>query len=242
MLYKGYTIQPYSPAAGTGLSSHELNLPGVLQGCERYDCCAQFKVKTDQQLKKCPWGFEDNAPIPDNLYLLAWTTTPWTLPSNTALAVGPKIEYVLVNTFNPYSGAPILVILAKNLLPQFFPEKNASLPMDAYQPGDKNVPFQVVAQTTGKALIGMQYEQLIPYVNPGDDAFRVIAGDYVTTEDGTGIVHIAPTFGADDKRVAHEAGIPPLVMIDRQGNRQPMVDKTEKFYLLDDLDATICQR
>jgi len=238
MLYKGYTIQPYSPAAGTGLSSHELNLPGCYKDVKDTTVVAQFKVKTDQQLKKCPWGFEDNAPIPDNLYLLAWTTTPWTLPSNTALAVGPKIEYVLVNTFNPYSGAPILVILAKNLLPQFFPEKNASLPMDAYQPGDKNVPFQVVAQTTGKALIGMQYEQLIPYVNPGDDAFRVIAGDYVTTEDGTGIVHIAPTFGADDKRVAHEAGIPPLVMIDRQGNRQPMVDKTGKFYLLDDLDAT----
>jgi len=238
MLYKGYTIQPYSPAAGTGLSSHELNLPGCYKDVKDTTVVAQFKVKTDQQLKKCPWGFEDNAPIPDNLYLLAWTTTPWTLPSNTALAVGPKIEYVLVSTFNPYSGAPILVILAKNLLPQFFPEKNASLPMDAYQPGDKNVPFQVVAQTTGKALIGMQYEQLIPYVNPGADAFRVIAGDYVTTEDGTGIVHIAPTFGADDKRVAHEAGIPPLVVIDRQGNRQPMVDKTGKFYLLEDLDTT----
>lgn len=238
MLYKGYTIQPYSPAAGTGLSSHELNLPGCYKDVKDTTVVAQFKVKTDQQLKKCPWGFEDNAPIPDNLYLLAWTTTPWTLPSNTALAVGPKIEYVLVSTFNPYSGAPILVILAKNLLPQFFPEKNASLPMDAYQPGDKNAPFQVVAQTTGKALIGMQYEQLIPYVNPGADAFRVIAGDYVTTEDGTGIVHIAPTFGADDKRVAHEAGIPPLVVIDRQGNRQPMVDKTGKFYLLDDLDTT----
>lgn len=236
LLYKGYTIQPYSPAAGTGLSSHELNLPGCYKDVKDTTVIAQFKVKQVQKMTECPWGFPGGVHIPDNLYILAWTTTPWTLPSNTALAVGEKIEYVLVDTFNPYSGAPIKVILAKNLLSVYFPEKNSELAMEDYKPGDKNIPFRVLAQTTGKKLVGMEYEQLIPYVNPGENAFRVIPGDYVTTSDGTGIVHIAPTFGADDKRVAQDAGVPPLAMVDTLGNRQPMVDKTGKFYLIEDLD------
>ncbi|MDL2308302.1 isoleucine--tRNA ligase [Bacteroidales bacterium OttesenSCG-928-C03] len=234
LLYKGYTIQPYSPAAGTGLSSHELNLPGCYKDVKDTTVVAQFKVKVDQQIS-CPWGFPDGG-NPDNLYLLAWTTTPWTLPSNTALAVGSNIDYVLVRTFNPYSGADILVILAKNLLGSFFPEKNAELSFEDYKPGDKNIPFQVLAETKGEKLIGMEYEQLIPYMNPGEGAFRVIAGDYVTTADGTGIVHIAPTFGADDKRVAAEAGVPPLMLVDKAGDNHPMVDKTGKFYKIEDLD------
>ena len=236
LMYKGYTIQPYSPAAGTGLSSHELNLPGCYKDVKDTTVVAQFKVKQEQKMNECPWGFPGGVHIPDNLYILAWTTTPWTLPSNTALAVGEKIEYVLVDTFNPYSGTPIKVILAKNLLSVYFPEKNSELALEDYKPGDKNVPFRVLAQTTGKKLVGMEYEQLIPYVNPGEGAFRVILGDYVTTSDGTGIVHIAPTFGADDKRVAQEAGVPPLAVIDSLENRQPMVDRTGKFYLIEDLD------
>lgn len=236
LLYKGYSIQPYSPAAGTGLSSHELNLPGCYKDVKDTTVVAQFKVKQEQKMTECPWGFSGDTKIPDNLYILAWTTTPWTLPSNTALAVGDKIEYVLVDTFNPYSGNPIQVILAKNLLESYFPEKNSELPFEDYKPGDKNVPFKVIAHTTGKKLIGMEYEQLIPYVNPGPNAFRVISGDYVTTVDGTGIVHIAPTFGADDKRVAQEAGVPPLAVVDTLGGRQPMVDRTGKFYLIEDLD------
>ena len=239
LLYKGYTIQPYSPAAGTGLSSHELNLPGCYKDVKDTTVVAQFKVKTKQpNLKTCPFNLPADCPVPENLYVLAWTTTPWTLPSNTALAVGQRIEYLLVETYNSYSGNKIQVILAKNLLHTFFPEKNAELPFEEYKQGDKNIPFRVLAETTGEKLVGMEYEQLIPYVNPGEGAFRVIVGDYVTTSDGTGIVHIAPTFGADDKRVAQEAGVPPLAMIDNQGNRQPMVDKTGKFYCIEDLDKT----
>jgi isoleucyl-tRNA synthetase len=198
LLYKGYTIQPYSPAAGTGLSSHELNLPGCYKDVKDTTVVAQFKVKQEQKMTECPWGFPGGLHIPDNLYILAWTTTPWTLPSNTALAVGEKIEYVLVDSFNPYSGAPIKVILAKNLLSAYFPEKNSELAMEDFKPGDKNIPFRVIAQTIGKKLVGLEYEQLIPYVNPGEGAFRVIPGDYVTTSDGTGIVHIAPGFGMED--------------------------------------------
>jgi isoleucyl-tRNA synthetase len=237
LLYKGYTIQPYSPAAGTGLSSHELNLPGCYKDVKDTTVVAQFKVKPEQpNLKECPFKPAIDYKILENLYILAWTTTPWTLPSNTALAVGQKIEYLLVETYNSYSGNKIQVILAKNLLHTFFPEKNAELSFGDYKQGDKNIPFRVLAETTGVKLVGMEYEQLIPYVNPGKGAFRVILGDYVTTSDGTGIVHIAPTFGADDKRVAQEAGVPPLAMIDNQGNRQPMVDRTGKFYTIEDLD------
>jgi len=241
LLYKGFSIQPYSPAAGTGLSSHELNLPGCYKDIKDTTVVAQFKVKTTQKNKKCPWGFPEGEAIPDNLYLLAWTTTPWTLPSNTALAVGVNIEYLLVQTFNPYSGTPIFVVLAKNLKETYFPEKNSDLSFEDYKPGDKNTPYRIIAQTVGKELIGLEYEQLIPYVNPGENAFRVIAGDYVTTEDGTGIVHIAPTFGADDKRVAQEANIPPLTLLDKQGNWQPMVDRTGKFYPIAELDEQFVQ-
>ncbi|NLE63865.1 MAG: isoleucine--tRNA ligase [Bacteroidales bacterium] len=235
LLYKGYTIQPYSPAAGTGLSSHELNMPGCYKDVKDTTVVAQFHLKSEQpELKACPWGF--NGSMPESVYILAWTTTPWTLPSNTALAVGPNIDYVLVKTFNAYSAKPIFVILAKALLHVHFPEKNAELSFDDYKAGDKNIPYQVLAECKGANLIGIHYEQLIPWVNPGEGAFRVIAGDYVTTDDGTGIVHIAPTFGADDDRVAKQAGVPPLFMYDREGKRQPMVDKTGKFYKIEDLD------
>jgi isoleucyl-tRNA synthetase len=237
LLYKGYTIQPYSPAAGTGLSSHELNLPGCYKDVKDTTVVAQFKVKNKQPyLAAPPFDFPEGQPIPENLYILAWTTTPWTLPSNTALAVGAKIEYLLVETYNPYTGKLIQVVLAKNLLHIYFPEKNNEFPFEAYKQGDKNIPFRVLAETIGERLVGLEYDQLIPYINPDSGAFRVIAGDYVTTSDGTGIVHIAPTFGADDKRVAQEAGVPPIALIDKQGNRQPMVDKTGKFYRIEDLD------
>lgn len=238
LLYKGYTIQPYSPAAGTGLSSHELNLPGCYKDVKDTTAIGQFKLKKEQKMTTCPWNFltDEKVSLDEDIYFLAWTTTPWTLPSNTALAVGPKIEYVLVKTFNPYSGKLIHIVLAKPLLGHYFPEKNAELAMEDYVFGNKNIPFKVLAETTGDKLVGLEYEQLIPYIKADDGAFRVIPGDYVTTEDGTGIVHIAPTFGADDKRVAAEAGIPPLMVIDRQGNQQPMVDKTGKFYKMEDLD------
>ncbi|MDR0363821.1 MAG: isoleucine--tRNA ligase [Bacteroidales bacterium] len=237
LLYKGYTIQPYSPAAGTGLSSHELNMPGCYKDVKDTTCVAMFKQKIEQKISKCPWGFEgDPSKMPDNLYFLAWTTTPWTLPSNTALAVGPNIDYVLVRTMNPYSGDPVMIVMAKALLNTLFPEKNAELSFEDYKKGDKHIPFKVLAETKGINLIDMEYEQLIPWVNPGEGAFRVIAGDYVTTEDGTGIVHIAPTFGADDDRVAKQAGVPPLFMVDAEGKNQPMVDRTGKFYALEDLD------
>ncbi|HOF15642.1 MAG TPA: isoleucine--tRNA ligase [Bacteroidales bacterium] len=236
LLYKGYTIQPYSPAAGTGLSSHELNMPGCYRDVKDTTVVAQFRLSKQQNyLKTCPWGLSGE--MPDNVYVLAWTTTPWTLPSNTALAIGPTIDYVLVRTFNAYSGNPIMVILAKALLPAYFSEKNENLSFDDYRLGDKNIPYQVVAECKGEKLLGLEYEQLIPWVNPGKGAFRLIAGDYVTTEDGTGIVHIAPTFGADDDRVAKQANVPPLFMIDRDGKRQPMVDKTGKFYRIEDLHS-----
>ncbi len=236
LLYKGYTIQPYSPAAGTGLSSHELNMPGCYRDVKDTTVVAQFRLSKQQNyLKTCPWGLSGE--MPDNVYVLAWTTTPWTLPSNTALAIGPTIDYVLVRTFNAYSGNPIMVILAKALLPAYFSEKNKNLSFDDYRLGDKNIPYQVVAECKGEKLLGLEYEQLIPWVNPGKGAFRLIAGDYVTTEDGTGIVHIAPTFGADDDRVAKQANVPPLFMIDRDGKRQPMVDKTGKFYRIEDLHS-----
>lgn len=225
-LYKGYTIQPYSPAAGTGLSSHELNQPGCYRDVKDTTCIAQFKIRNPRP-EMAAFG---------EPYFLAWTTTPWTLPSNTALCVGPNIDYNLVQTYNPYTGAPISVIVAKVLVPTLFNAKAADLELDAYKPGDKLIPWKVVAEYKGSDLAGMEYEQLLPWVNPGKGAFRVITGDFVTTEDGTGIVHIAPTFGADDDRVAKASGVPPLMMFDKDGNRRPMVDMTGKFYLLEDLD------
>jgi isoleucyl-tRNA synthetase len=231
-LYKGFTIQPYSPAAGTGLSTHELNQPGCYRDVKDTTCTAQFKVVKD---KKSSFLFEG---VEGELFFLAWTTTPWTLPSNTALAVGPQVVYQKVKTYNPYTGKPVTVVVAKNLVSAYFNAKNADLAMDDYKPGDKKIPFVLLEEYTGKQLEGVGYEQLIPWVKPDGDAFRVILGDYVTTEDGTGIVHIAPTFGADDDRVAKVAGIAPLILIDKEGKQNPMVDKTGKFFLIKDLDAS----
>ncbi|HRF67976.1 MAG TPA: isoleucine--tRNA ligase [Muribaculum sp.] len=257
-LYKGYTIQPYSPAAGTGLSTHELNQPGCYRDVKDTTVTAMFRI-SEPKPEMLGWG----TPC-----ILAWTTTPWTLPSNTALCVGPKIEYVLVNTYNPYNGDKISVVLAKARVNAYFKPEGAELPMDTYKPGDKTVPYRIVAEYEASDLIGMKYDQLMPWVKPTEklndnspefvkeyaarcpekvfavgkddfvelssEAFRVIPGDYVTTEDGTGIVHIAPTFGADDARVAKAAGIPSLFMINAKGETRPMVDLTGKYYLLDD--------
>ncbi|TAJ11249.1 isoleucine--tRNA ligase [Marinilabiliaceae bacterium JC017] len=230
MLYKGYTIQPYSPAAGTGLSTHELNQPGCYRDVKDTTCTAQFKVVRDE---KSEFLFEG---VDSDLHFLAWTTTPWTLPSNTALAVGPKITYKKVKSFNPYTGEPVTVIIAQDLVNSYFNPKHAELAFDAYKPGDKKIPFQVIGEFGGTELEGVRYEQLMPWVKPDGDAFRVILGDYVTTEDGTGVVHIAPTFGADDDRVAKVAGIAPLILIDKEGKQQPMVDKTGKLFKIEDLD------
>jgi len=202
LLYKGYTIQPYSPAAGTGLSTHELNQPGCYRDVKDTTCVAQFKLKNE-----------------DNTFFLAWTTTPWTLPSNTALCVGPTIDYVKVKTLNPYTKEACNLILAENLLAAVMGKNE----------------YEILDRKKGSELAGTEYEQLIPWVNPGEGAFRVITGDFVTTEDGTGIVHIAPTFGADDDRVAKQNGVPPMLLIDKDGNRQPMVDRTGKFFKIEDL-------
>ena len=225
-LYKGYTIQPYSPAAGTGLSSHELNQPGCYRDVKDVTCVAQFKMKNTKP-EMAEWGTP---------YFIAWTTTPWTLPSNTALCVGPKIDYVAVQSYNGYTGEKITVVLAKALLYTHFNKKAEDIALEDYKPGDKLIPFKVIGEYKGPELVGMEYEQLIPWVNPGEGAFRVILGDYVTTEDGTGIVHIAPTFGADDAQVAKAAGVPPLQLINKKGELRPMVDLTGKFYKLDELD------
>ena len=237
LLYKGYTIQPYSPAAGTGLSSHELNQPGCYRDVKDTTMVAQFKMKHSKP-EMAEWGTP---------YFLAWTTTPWTLPSNTALCVGPKIDYVAVQTYNGYSGEKMTVVLAKALLYTHFNKKAEGIALEDYKPGDKLIPFKIVGEYKGPDLVGMEYEQLIPWVKPidvaedgswtpSDKGFRVISGDYVTTEDGTGIVHIAPTFGADDAFVARAAGIPSLFMINKKGETRPMVDLTGKFFLIDELD------
>jgi isoleucyl-tRNA synthetase len=219
MLYKGFTIQPYSPAAGTGLSSHELNQPGCYRDVKDRTAVAMFKLKTAQTVLQ-----SDLDSIKGNIYFLAWTTTPWTLPSNTALAVGKNIDYVLVETFHPFLFSKVHVILAKALLNKHFPEKNADLNFDDYKTGDKAVPFKVIATLKGSDLAGIQYEQLLSFAQPTDgDAFKVILGDFVTTEDGTGIVHIAPSFGADDFRVAKQNGIGSLTLVDRRGKFLPEV-------------------
>ena len=280
LLYKGYTIQPYSPAAGTGLSTHELNQPGCYRDVKDTSCVAMFSLPlapsrrggngtinsmAENNLTKLQNAF--SLPVGEGwggAFILAWTTTPWTLPSNTALCVGPNIRYVLVQTYNPYSGEPVYVILARDLVEKHFNPKAASLPLDAYKPGDKLVPYEILAECDGKDLEGLVYEQLIPWVSPPPPltspqrvgnplhpeegaspptgggqggAFRVITGDFVTTEDGTGIVHMAPTFGADDDRAAKANGIPPLLLIDRDGNRQPMVDRKGRFYKIEELDS-----
>lgn len=213
LLYKGFTIQPFSPAAGTGLSSHELNMPGAYKEIKDVSAIAQFKIK----------GKEEE-------YFLAWTTTPWTLPSNTALAVGKNITYVKVRGYNRYTGALSTVILAKDRLGYYFTEANPDLKPEDLKPGNKPIPYlEVVGEVKGSELEGMEYEQLLPYVQPDKPAFKVLLGDFVSTEDGTGIVHIAPTFGADDFRVAQQYGIPPLMVADEKGNPMPLVDRQGKF-------------
>ena len=251
LLYKGYTIQPYSPAAGTGLSSHELNMPGCYRDVKDQTVTAQFTVvKNDHPvvraiMDKADAGFE-------HLTILAWTTTPWTLPSNTALCVGPKIDYVAVESYNPYNGQPAIYLLAKARVEAYFKAEGAEKPLSDYQPGDKVVPWKVIGEFTGADLLDIRFEQLFPWVKPvdkvddqivgNDNGFRVIPGDYVTTEDGTGIVHIAPTFGADDANVAKAAGVPALYMINKKLETRPMVDFSGKYYRIEDLDEDFVAR
>ena len=236
-LYKGYTIQPYSPAAGTGLSSHELNQPGCYRDVKDTTVTAQFLI-SDPKPEMTGWG---------EPFFLAWTTTPWTLPSNTALCVGNKIDYVAIRTYNPYTGKPVVAVMAAERVSAYLNPEGETLPMDQYSQGDKVVPYRIVARYKGAELIGMHYCQLFPWVKPvtkdddgvirpSDSGFRVISGDYVTTDDGTGIVHIAPTFGADDAFVAKAAGIPSLFMVNRKMETRPMVDFTGRYWMLDDLD------
>lgn len=263
LLYKGYTIQPYSPGAGTGLSSHELNQPGCYRDVKDTTCTALFEV-LDPKDEWTKWG---------KPYFMAWTTTPWTLPSNTALCVGPSIKYLAVQTYNAYNDEPMTVIIAEPLLHSYFKAEGSEVPMDGYKHGDKVVPYRVVGEYMGTELEGFHYKQLMPWVKPTakvdknspafvteyasahpekvfvaengkdsfvemeDSAFRIILGDYVTTEDGTGIVHIAPTFGADDAKVAKDAKIPSLFLINKKGETRPMVDLQGKYYALDELDA-----
>lgn len=231
LLYKGYTIQPYSPAAGTGLSSHELNMPGCYRDVKDTTVVAQFKVLEDQELP-----FHANVGTRGIAYLLAWTTTPWTLSSNTALCVGPNIEYVLVSTFNPYTHEPVQVVLAKDLVKNHFGKGFVAVEdeagLEGYDQSGKNIPFAVLGECKGFDLVGIRYEQLLPGALPhehADQAFRVISGDFVTTSDGTGIVHIAPTFGADDARVAAESGVPAMLVLDDKENPVPLVDLRGKF-------------
>lgn len=257
-LFKGYTIQPYSPAAGTGLSTHELNQPGCYRDVKDTTATALFRI-LDPKPEMTGWG---------EPFFMAWTTTPWTLPSNTALCVGPKIDYVALQTYNPYTGAPITVVMAEVLIGSYFKAEGAEAPMDGYKKGDKIIPYRVAGKWRGDELTGMRYAQLMPWVKPceridehapeyvrtqaeahpenvfevgtdrfvqlADCAFRVIPGDYVTTEDGTGIVHIAPTFGADDAKVAKAADIPSLFIINHRGETRPMVDLQGKYYTLEE--------
>jgi isoleucyl-tRNA synthetase len=234
-LYKGYTIQPYSPAAGTGLSSHELNQPGCYRDVKDTTIVAQFKAKRNERSE----FLFDN--VDTELYFLAWTTTPWTLPSNTALAVGPQIRYVKVRSFNPYTGSPATFILAKDLLHVYFNVENENAPLDGYKHGDKNIPYQILAEYKGQEFAGVQYEQLIEWVKPKGKAFEVVTGDFVTIEDGTGIVHIAPTFGSDDDRVARQNGISPLIVEDADGKTQALVDKKGRFFLTGEMSESFVQ-
>ncbi len=246
LLYKGYTIQPYSPAAGTGLSSHELNQPGCYRDVKDQTVTAEFTVVDNGH--KVLEAIKDAADekFRDNLRILAWTTTPWTLPSNTALCIGPKIDYVAIESYNPYNGNPAIYLMAKARVDAYFKPEGAEKPLDEYTPGDKVIPYKMIAEFKGTDLLDIKYQQLFPWVKPvdkiddkivgNDNGFRVIPGDYVTTDDGTGIVHIAPTFGADDAHVAKEAGIPALYMINKKLETRPMVDLTGKYYNIEDLD------
>ena len=268
LLYKGYTIQPYSPAAGTGLSSHELNQPGCYRDVKDTTCTALFRIKNPKEEWK-GWG---------DAYFAAWTTTPWTLPSNTALCIGPRYKYLAIRTYNPYSAEKITVIMAADRLEAYMKPEGAAIDLDTYSHGDKIVPYRIIGEYSGESLVGMEYEQLIKWVKPcsklddnspdnvkiyakdnpdkvfksetgrdtfvetGALAFRVIPGDYVTTSDGTGIVHTAPTFGADDAKVARDAGIPSLFLINKQGETRPMVDLEGKYYRIEELDKAFVER
>ncbi|MFP4621113.1 MAG: isoleucine--tRNA ligase [Bacteroidales bacterium] len=235
-LYKGYTIQPYSPAAGTGLSTHELNMPGCYKNVKDISIVAQFKVMRGENSE---FLFKD---IDTDLFFLAWTTTPWTLPSNTALGVGPGIQYVKVRTFNQYTYEPITVILAKELLNKYFPEKHANLKLEDYKPGDKEIPYKMISEFSGKQLEGIRYEQLMPYHQPEDgDAFKVVTGDFVTTEEGTGIVHLAPSFGADDFKVSYEYGIGSLTLVDKQGKFVDGMGEFSGRYVKNDYDPNLSE-
>ena len=236
LLYKGYTIQPYSPAAGTGLSSHELNQPGCYRDVKDTTCTALFKVKLSDDHPEFE-AFNEKWGTP---YFMAWTTTPWTLAANSALCVGPKIDYVALETYNPYTAEKITVVMAEARVPAYFDtaaEITDGGEMPEYKKGEKFLPYRVVARYKGTGLVGMEYEQLLPMIKPMGDAFKVIPGDYVTTEDGAGIVHIAPNFGADDAFVAKKAGICPIVLIDKKGNERPVVDLQGKYFVTEDLDA-----
>jgi len=224
LLYKGYTIQPYSPAAGTGLSSHELNQPGCYREVKDTSLTAQFKVKLTGKS-----GYLFDAADSDNIYILAWTTTPWTLPANSALTVGKNIDYVLVKTYNPYTYLPVNVVLARDLVGKYFNEKGKDADFEAYKDGDKVIPWTVIMELKGAHLEGIEYEQLLPYIQPDAPAFRVILGDFVTTEDGTGVVHTAPTFGADDFRVAQQNGVPAIMVKDENGKEAPIVNRQGRF-------------
>ena len=246
LLYKGYTIQPYSPAAGTGLSSHELNQPGCYRDVKDQTVTAEFTVVDNGHKALETIKAAADEKFRDNLRILAWTTTPWTLPSNTALCVGKKIDYVAIESYNPYNGNPAIYLMAKARVDAYFKPEGAEKPLDEYTPGDKVIPYKVIAEFKGSDLLDIKYMQLFPWVKPvdkiddkivgNDNGFRVIPGDYVTTDDGTGIVHIAPTFGADDAFVAKEAGIPALYMINKKLETRPMVDLTGKYYNIEDLD------
>ena len=234
LLYKGYSIQPYSPAAGTGLSTHELNQPGCYRDVKDTSMVAQFKVVKDA---KNEFLFKD---ADAEVFFIAWTTTPWTLPSNTALAVGKGITYVRVRTFNPYTSLPVVLIMAKDLFGNYFPEKNKDLSFEEYKAGDKNIPYRILSECKGKDLEGCRYEQLMPYQQPTDgDAFRVLCGDFVSTEDGTGIVHIAPSFGADDFRVAKQNGIGSLTLVDKTGRFVDGVGEFSGRFVKNEYDDTI---
>jgi isoleucyl-tRNA synthetase len=236
LLYKGYTIQPYSPAAGTGLSSHELNQPGCYRDVKDTTCTALFKVKMSDEHPE----FAEFAEKWGTPYFMAWTTTPWTLAANSALCVGPKIDYVALQTYNPYTAEKITVVMAEARVAAYFDtaaEITDGGEMPEYKKGEKFLPYRVVARYKGTGLVGMEYEQLLPMIKPMGDAFRVIPGDYVTTEDGAGIVHIAPNFGADDAFVAKKAGICPIVLIDKKGAERPVVDLQGKYFVVEDLDT-----
>jgi len=231
LLYKGYSIQPYSPAAGTGLSTHELNQPGCYRDVQDTTAVAQFKVVRNEQ---SDFVFDKLA---GDLYFIAWTTTPWTLPSNTALAVGSNINYLKVKTFNPYTGILETVVLAEDRLGAYFNTNDKDLAFEDYKTGDKHIPYEIIGSYKGNELTGISYEQLFPWVKPMGKAFEVIAADFVTTEEGTGIVHIAPTFGADDDRVAKLTGIAPLILLDTTEDKRPMVDLKGRFYQLEELNT-----